>query len=216
MQVVLLAGGSIDQVPESLWMVRGRPFVDWQLDRFVASGARSLVMCVGLHGDQIETHVRRALDRGLSVSYSYAGEQQLGTGGELRRALARLDDEFVLTFGGRYLPFDYAAPLADLRAHPEAAATLAVVRSPGNVELDGNWVIRCEGAPDADYAEYGAVALRRSTLQGVEDGAVWDVAALLRKLARTKKMRAFVAPEPGLNVGSRELEQYLAGVPQAI
>jgi N-acetyl-alpha-D-muramate 1-phosphate uridylyltransferase len=216
MQVVLLASGSIDQVPESLWMVRGRPFVDWQLDRFVASGARSLVMCVGSHGEQIETHVRRALDRGLTVGYSYAGEQQLGSGGQLRRAFARLEDEFVLSFGGRYLPFDYAAPLADLRAHPDALASLAVVRGRGNVAISGDWVSRCEGAPDADYCEYGAVALRRSVLSGIEDGAVWELGALLRKLARTGKMRAFVAPEAGFDVGGPELEQHLASVPHEL
>jgi len=213
MQVVLLAGDSGVEGPESLRMVRGRPFVHWQLERFVASGERSLGMLVGLHGEQIETHVRRALDRGLTVGYSYAGEQRAGSGGQVRRAFARLEDEFVLTFGGRYLPFDYAAPLADLRAHPAADATLAVSRRRGNVALDGDWVSRCEGAPDADYAEYGALALRRSALQSIEDGAVWELSALLRKLARTGKMRAFVAPEPGFDVGSPELEQHLAALP---
>lgn len=221
MQVVLLAGGVVrgaqgdpEQIPESLRLVRGRPFVDWQLDRFVACGARSLVMCVGPQGEQIETHVRRALDRGLTVGYSYAGERLVGTGGALRRAFARLEDEFVLTSGGRYLPFDYAAPLADLRAHPEAAATLSVWRSPGNVVVEGDWVTRYEGAPDAELAAYGAVALRRSALDGIEDGAVWPVEALLRKLARTKKLRALVAAEPPLDVGTPELELYLGASPR--
>jgi NDP-sugar pyrophosphorylase family protein len=78
MQIVVLAGGlatrmrpETEQTPKSLLPVNGRPFVDWQLDRFVASGARSVVMCVGYLGEQIEAHVRRALDRGLVVSYSY-------------------------------------------------------------------------------------------------------------------------------------------------
>src|SRR5580765_392597 len=114
MQIVVLAGGlatrmrpETETVPKSLLQVNGRPFVDWQLDRFAASGARSVVMCVGHLGDQIETHVRRALDRGLAVSYSYDGGQLVGTGGALRRALARLESEFVLTYGDSYLPFDY-------------------------------------------------------------------------------------------------------------
>ena len=96
MQIVVLAGGlatrmrpDTEQIPKSLLMVNGRPFVDWQLDRFAASGARSVVMCVGYLGEAIETHVRRALDRGLMVAYSYDGEQLIGTGGALRRALAR-------------------------------------------------------------------------------------------------------------------------------
>ena len=92
MQIVVLAGGlttqahpETEQTPNSLLLVRGRPLIDWQLDRFSASGARSIVLCVGYLGEQIETHLKRALDRGLVVSYSYDGPEQVGTGGALRR-----------------------------------------------------------------------------------------------------------------------------------
>lgn len=219
MQIVVLASGMMNdpangaQVPEVLYRHGNKPFIDWQLDRFVASGARNLVMCVGLMGEEIETHVRRALDRGLTVGYSYAGEQLTGSGGAVRRAFARLQNEFLVTSGDRYLPFDCAALLEDLRAHPEASATLGVMRARGNITLEGDLVTRCDGAPNADFAEAGVVALRRSALQHIEDGAVWELSALWRQLARARKLRAFVAPEPSLYVGSPELMQYLAGLP---
>jgi N-acetyl-alpha-D-muramate 1-phosphate uridylyltransferase len=232
MQIVVLAGGlatrmrpDTEQVPKSLLQVNGRPFVDWQLDRFAASGARSVMMCVGHLGEQIETHVKRALDRGLVVGYSYDGTELVGTGGALRRAFARLEDEFVLTYGDSYLPFDYAAPLHDLRAHPEALATMSVYKNHGelgasNVALDGDWVAKYEkGAadPELDYIDYGAIALRRTALDGIEDGAVWGIEALFRKLARKRQLRAFVAPERFYEVGSpegkRELERHLAREP---
>lgn len=232
MQIVVLAGGlatrmrpETEQTPKSLLLVQGRPFVDWQLDRFTASGARSVILCVGYLGEQVETHVKRGLDRGLVVGYSYDGAELVGTGGALRRAFARLEDEFVLTYGDSYLPFDYAAPLHDLRAHPEAVATMSVYRNrgqlgPSNVALDGDWVAKYEkGAvdPELDCIDYGAIALRRSALDGIEDGAVWGIEALLRKLARKRQLRAFVAPERFYEVGSpegkRDLEQHLAGQP---
>ena len=227
MQIVVLAGGlatrmlpETEQVPKSLLLVNGRPFVDWQLDRFAASGARSVVMCVGHLGDQIETHVRRALDRGLAVSYSYDGGQLLGTGGALRRALARLESEFVLTYGDSYLPFDYAAPLEDLRAHPEAVATMSVYPNrrglgESNVALDGQYVALYEkGAPAAfDHIDYGAIALRRTALADIEDGATWDIEALFRQLVRKRQLRALVVPERFYEIGSpagrHDLEQYL-------
>lgn len=232
MQIVVLAGGlatrmrpETEQTPKSLLMVQGRPFVDWQLDRFAASGARSVVMCVGYLGEQIETHVKRALDRGLVVSYSYDGVELVGTGGALRRAVARLESEFVLTYGDSYLPFDYAAPLHDLRAHPDAVATMSVYRNRGqlgasNVALDGDWVAKYEKgshAPELDCIDYGAIALRRSALDGIEDGAVWGVEALFRKLARQRQLRAFVAPERFYEIGSpdgrAELERHLRSQP---
>lgn len=205
MQIVMLT----DDSGVSLEMVRGRPLVDWQLDRFVASGARSVVLCVGRDGEGIESHVRRALDRGLSVSYSYDGGLGLGSGGVLRRAFARLEGEFVVTEATRYLPFDYAAPLHDLLAHPEADATLSVRRVAGNVAVDGDRVTSF-GEAGASYASYGALALRRATLESIEDGAVWGLEALLRRLARQHRLRAFYAPEPGFDAGSAELEQHLS------
>jgi NDP-sugar pyrophosphorylase family protein len=165
--------------------------------------------------------VRRALDRGLKVGYSYDGEQLVGTGGALRRAFARLEPEFVVTYGDSYLPFDYAAPLADLQQHPEAEATMSVFRNrgafgPSNVAIDGEWVARYEknGGAELDCIDYGAIALRRSVLEGIEDGAVWGLEALWSKLARRRKLRAFMAPERFYEVGSPsgrlELEQRLA------
>jgi len=232
MQVVVLAGGlatrmrpDTNHVPKSLLMVNGRPFIDWQIDRFSASGATSIVLCVGHLGEEIETHVRRGVDRGLSISYSYDGEQLGGTGGALRRALARLEAEFVITYGDSYLPFDYAAPLHDLRAHPEATASMSVFRNAGaldasNVQLEGDWVARYQkGAsdPSLDHIDYGAIALRRSALEGIEDGAVWGLEALWAKLARKKQLRAFVAPERFYEIGSQsgrqELERHLATEP---
>ena len=232
MQIVVLAGGLAtserpedEQLPKSLLQVNGRPLVDWQLDRFARSGARSLVMCVGISGEQIETHVRRALYRGLSVGYSYAGGQLLGTGGALRRAFARLESEFVLTYGDHYLPFDYAAPLADLRAHPEAVATMSAYQNrhglgESNVALDGEYVVKYEtgaGGPAFDHIDCGAIALRRSALAEIADGAVWDIQALFRQLVRKGQMRAFATPERFYEVdspaGRHDLEQYLKNLP---
>lgn len=232
MQIVVLAGGlatrlrpETEQAPQSLLHVQGRPFIDWQLDRFAASGARSVILCVGYLGEQIETHVKRALDRGLVVGYSYDGAELIGTGGALRRAYARLEEEFVLTYGDHYLPFDYAAPLRDLRAHPEAVATMSVSRNRGqlatsNVALDGDCVAKYEkGAtdPELDCIDGGAIALRRSALAEIEEGAVWEIEALWRKLARKRQLRAFMAPERCYQIGSaegrRDLEQHLASEP---
>jgi NDP-sugar pyrophosphorylase family protein len=212
MQIVVLAGAVEQQAPAALRMVQGRPFVDWLLDGFVACGVRSVVLCVGPLGEQLETHVRRALDRGLSVGYSYDGGQLLGSGGSLRRALARLESEFVLTDAARYLPFDYTAPLQDLRAHPEATATLSVFRSPGDVALEGE-LVTSYGSGAQDFSSYGAVAMRRSALDGIEDGAVWSVDVLFRRLAVQRKLRAFLAPERAFDAGSAELERHLASLP---
>jgi N-acetyl-alpha-D-muramate 1-phosphate uridylyltransferase len=220
MQVVVLTdtAGPPNSVDEralpALSLVAGRPLVDWQLDRFVQSGARSVVMCVGWQGEDLETHVRRALDRGLSVAYSYAGEHPPGTGGALRRAFARLEADFVVTYGDRYVPFDYAAPLADLREHPEALATLAVAEGPGRITLEGAWVTSYEGPALSGVVDAGVIALRRAALADIEDGAVWPLEALLRRLSRTRKLRALPLRERVYVAGDPDLESELGRSPR--
>ena len=64
-----------------------------------------------------------------------------------------------------------------------------------------------------DFSDYGAIALRRSVLADIEDGAVWGIEALFRRLARQRKLRAFLAPERAYDCGSPELEGHLASLP---
>jgi MurNAc alpha-1-phosphate uridylyltransferase len=124
------------------------------------------------------------------------------------------------------LPFDYAAPLGDLQAHPEALGTMSVCKTagglgPSNVALEGEWVTRYEksvAAAPLDAVDCGAIALRRSALSDIEDGAVWGIEALFRKLARQRRLRGFVAPERAYDAskpeGRKELERHLQQAPQ--
>ena len=138
MQVVILAGGlatrmrpETDDTPKSLLPVNGRPFVDWQLDRLAASGVRSVVMCVGHLGEQIETHVKRSLERGLTVGYSYDGEQLSGTGGALRRAFARHGPDALRSgaVAGAFSALDPAIHLAETTGKSDACVLAAQPRS---------------------------------------------------------------------------------------
>jgi len=92
---------------------------------------------------------------GVAVAYSEDGPELLGTGGALRRALPLLAPSFLVTYGDSYLPFDYAAPLRDLGAHPEALGTMSVFENDGawdksNTEVRGESVLRYEkGGTDA-------------------------------------------------------------------
>ena len=56
-------------------------------------------------------------------------------------------------------------------------------------------------------------AHKRAILRGIEDGAVWGLEALFRKLARQRQLRAFVAPQRFYEIGSvagrRDLEEHL-------
>ncbi len=135
MQAVILAGGlgtrlgaRTRDLPKALLPIAGRPFLAWLVEALARHGYRELVLCIGHHGEQIVDFLGAGEAFGLDVRYSKDGERLLGTGGAVRQALSRdlLADRFLVTYGDSYLPFDYAAPLRDLDAHPEALGTMSV------------------------------------------------------------------------------------------
>ncbi|CAN93905.1 MULTISPECIES: nucleotidyltransferase family protein [Sorangium] len=230
-QAVILAGGlgtrmrpRTERTPKFLLPVAGRPFGAWLLERLAAAGFGEVVLCVGHLGDA----VRRAMgDRfaGLPLHYADDGPDLLGTAGALRRALPQLAPMFLMTYGDSYLPFDYLAPLRDLRTHPGALGTMAVYRNEGrfdasNAAVSGDLVVRYEkrrsGAPPdpaLDHIDYGATALRREVVEALPADAPLGFEVVQRDLAARGLLRAFAVAarfhEIGSEQGLRDLEAAL-------
>lgn len=219
MQAVILAGGLATRLgtiakstPKSLVTVAGRPFLEHQLELLKRRGFSEVLLCIGHLGQKIREFAGDGARFGLRVAYSEDGQAALGTAGALRRALDMLAPEFLVTYGDSFLPFDYAAPLRDLVAHPEASGTMAVYENHGrldasNTELRGELVVRYEkGACDAtlDHIDYGATALRRDVIRGLPPGVAAGFDLVQAELARAGKLRAFVATERFYEIGSPE------------
>lgn len=222
-------------VPKILLDVAGRPFVEWQLELLVKYNYQRAVMCVAHLGEQVREHVGDGARFGIHVEYSDEGKTLLGTGGALRRALPLLEETFLVTYGDSYLPFDYAAPLDELRAHDDCDAVMSVFKNDGkwdasNVSTDGAFVLRYEkGAKDAaldhdggsapkppreaqtaplrsvfDHIDYGAIALRRATVESIPEDRASGLDELQTRLARAHRLRAHVARERFYEIGSPE------------
>ena len=228
LQVVILAGGLATRLgettkttPKALLPVGGRPFLAWQLERLARAGFSQVLILTGYLADSIATFVRDGSAFGLAVRTQSDGPKLLGTAGALRNALEALDEDFLVTYGDSYLPFDYSAPLADLRAHPEALGTMSVFPNAGrwdasNTEVSGDRVVRYEkGAtdPGLDHIDYGAIALRRSVIAEIPPDTVRGLDAVQSDLVRRGALRAYVAPrrfyEIGSQAGLAELDRLL-------
>jgi MurNAc alpha-1-phosphate uridylyltransferase len=225
MQAVVLAGGLATRmrphtltVPKAMLSVAGRPFVDWLLERLVATGVADVVMCVAHLGEQIREHVGDGARFGARVVWSEEGPKLMGTAGAIRAALPHLEDTFLVTYGDSYLPFDYAEPLRILRANADCDGVMAVFKNAGkwdvsNVMLGGAppepWVLRYEkGAgktdPAFDHIDYGATAVRRSVIEAVPAGEPAAFDAIQRDLAARKRLRGCLAHERFFEIGSPE------------
>ncbi len=227
-QAVVLAGGlatrmrpMTEHLPKVLLDVAGRPFVDWLLERLASCGYDEVVLCIGRLGGLVRDHVGDG--DGVRVVYSDEGDDQLGTAGALRLALPHLAPEFLVTYGDSYLPFDYASPLDALRAHDDCDGVMSVFANSNqwdasNVKTDGAWVRSYEKGttdPSFDHIDYGALALRRSVLAALPEGARGGLDVLQRQLAATGRLRAVIARERFFEIGSpgglSTLVQHLTG-----
>lgn len=230
-QAVILAGGlatrmlpRTERVPKLLLPVAGRPFARWLLERLVTAGFDEAVLCIGHLGEAIVAELGERFGP-LRLRHSNEGVARLGTGGALRLALPWLAPTFLVTYGDSYLPFDYAAPLADLEAHPEALGTMAVYRNDdqgdlSNTALSGELVARYAKRkpgdarpPELTYIDYGALALRRAVVEALPEGPS-DLSAVQARLARDGTLRALVATRRFFEIGSEsgllDLERELA------
>ncbi|OAI55815.1 hypothetical protein AYO49_01060 [Verrucomicrobiaceae bacterium SCGC AG-212-N21] len=143
---VILAGGLgtrlrsvVTDRPKVLAEVRDRAFIEYLLDQLENAGVRSVVLCTGYKGEQVEQHLGAKYG---DLELHYSREQTpLGTGGALRLALPLLASETVLVLNGDSLCDVSLDEFAgwQMQNHARAAMTLTWEEDPrryGRVDVD--------------------------------------------------------------------------------
>ncbi|MCP4151189.1 MAG: hypothetical protein GY757_25825, partial [bacterium] len=104
----------------------------------------NILLLVGYKGEKIEEYFGNGESLGLRIDYVYEKEL-LGTGGALKNAGNKLEQEFFLIFGDTYFPIDYRALTA---VHEKAGkkGTLTVYSNSGgiftgNIALDNSGMV---------------------------------------------------------------------------
>lgn len=225
--VAILAGGKATRLgpltaqrPKALVEVAGRPFIDHQLELLQRNGTRSVVLCIGHLGEQIEAHVGDGARFGVSVTYAYDGPVLQGTAGAIRDAAEHLGEMCWVLYGDSYLDFDYAAVVKTFSARTDPAL-MTVFRNEGrwdtsNVAFDGQRVTRYDKRnpdPSMQFIDYGATLLRRSGIDRIPETGVADLAELYASLADEGSLAGYEVSQRFYEIGSAEglaeLNRYL-------
>lgn len=132
---IILAGGlgtrlrdAVPDLPKPMAPVCGRPFLEYQLDYWLAQGIERFILSVGYRREVIMSHFGNCY-RGAPLDYAVETEP-LGTGGGLLIALNLLpgDDAFVLLNGDTFFEVDLIE-LATFHANRQSDWTLTLFRS---------------------------------------------------------------------------------------
>lgn len=110
---IILAGGfgtrlqsAVSDVPKPMAPIKGRPFLEYQLDYWIAQGITRFIISVGYKHEIIRDFFG---DKYKDVQLEYVIEQiPLGTGGGLLLATGKLEDNssFLLLNGDTYFAVD--------------------------------------------------------------------------------------------------------------
>ena len=231
--VAILAGGLAtrirpitDKIPKALIPIRGRPFVDYQLELLAGMDLRSVVVCTGYKGEMIEDHLGDGSAFGVSVRYSHDGETLLGTGGALKRALPLLGDRFVVIYGDSYLDADYRPIVEFFDSQSSSSrrpqALMTVFRNEGL--FDRSNVVFREGRimvydkkhdhPDMDYIDWGLSVLSAGIFAPFNQRDVFDLAELYGHVLSEGALLGYEVKQRFFEIGSvagiEEFERHIA------
>ncbi|MES2684433.1 MAG: nucleotidyltransferase family protein [Pseudomonadota bacterium] len=173
-----------DHTPKPLLMVRGRPLIEWHLQKLTAAGVQEVVINLGWLGEKIEAHLGDGSRFGLKLAYSPEGWPALETGGGIHHALPLLGaSPFLLVNGDVFTDLDFAPLLA--RGLPaDALAHLVLVPNPPQ-HPRGDFALLDGRVVDAEpRLTYSGIALMHPLLfQGCQPGAFSHVPLLRLAMA---------------------------------
>ncbi len=225
--LALLAGGLAtrlhpvtQQIPKSLIEINGRPFIVYQLELLKKNGIRRVVMCVGFLGNKIQEVVGDGKKLGIEVEYSFDGDQLLGTGGALRKALPLLGDTFFVMYGDSYLPINFAN-VSNFFENQAKGALMTVIKN--NNQWDKSNVIFEEGAiiyydkvqtqVAMHHIDYGLEIFTAKALGRVNEGVRIDLADIFKDLIKHGDMVGYEVHERFYEIGSfsgiEDMKKYL-------
>ena len=216
--LALLAGGLAtrmrpltETIPKSLLDVAGKPFLDHQLALFARQGVRRVVVCAGFLGEQMQDFAGNGARWGLHIDWSFDGDQLLGTGGALMRALPLLGEEFIVTYGDSYLDEPFA-PIVEAFHASGQPGLMTVFRNEGrydtsNIEFEDGRLKRYDKVkltPAMKHIDYGLQVLKAEALEGWPKSQKFDLSAVYSSLVEQGRMAGYETARRFHEIGSRE------------
>ena len=214
--VIILCGGLASRLgdltratPKSLVEVKGRPFIDWQLEQLKKQGIVEIILCVGHLQDQIISHVGDGKKYGLEISYSSDKDLQLGTGGALKGAMEQVSNDFIVTYGDSFLPTNFQK-ISEFYFANNRAPLVAVCKQQYSWEkpnvrwLNDRKIIydKFDEKTSMDYIDYGISILNKNLLSEYTVNIPFDLANLFNELSVSGNLFGININDPYFEVGS--------------
>lgn len=111
-QALILAGGLgtrlrsiVSDKPKAMASMGEKPFLAYQIEFLHNYGVESVVLCIGYLHEQIQDYFGDGRAYGVQIEY-VVEKELLGTGGAIKNAEMKLDDQFLALNGDSFLDLD--------------------------------------------------------------------------------------------------------------
>ena len=224
--VAILAGGLATRLypktktsPKALVEVAGKPFIKHQLEFLKLQRITQVVLCVGHLGEMIVDVIGNGDEFGVHVSYSYDGDNPLGTGGALKKAIHLLDDNFYILYGDSFLPICFST-VNDAYVNNDKSALMTVLYNSNkwdnsNVLFNNKEILEYNKHQPNSYMrhiDYGLAVVSKKIFDQYKANITFDLADVYHQLSKVGQLAGFEVHERFYEIGShtglKETEEY--------
>lgn len=224
-QAVILAGGKgtrllplTETVPKPMVTVANKPFLYWQLVYLKKQGIHRVLLLVSHLSEQIEKYFNQHTIPEMTIDY-HKEPSPLGTGGALKNAIHKLDNDFWLLNGDSFSAVNLMEMGRQYIIQKWDASILSLekpdlVSVPANIKIDGDRIssYKKEAGSQLGYnfVDAGVYVLNRKVVEQGPDGA-FNIEAYWPDLIQKKKLGAFKTQERFFDIGTPERLKFFEG-----
>ena len=214
-QVVVLMGGlgtrlGLKDTPKAMADINGYPFFDYQLKLLKRWRFHKFLFLVGYQAESIENYYGNGSKWQVDIQYSYDGKKQLGTGGALRNAAEKLEEDFLLIYGDSFMDVDYQEAVYRywLEKSKGKLALMTILENENRYDKsnviyqNGEIVLYNKGSfsNEMRYVDYGISMLSKDILMNEKER--FDLAEILTSLSKLGKLSGQVVTKRFYEIGS--------------
>lgn len=223
MQVVIFTGGLAtrlrpitENVPKSMIIIKGKPFLEYQINLLKRNKIEDIVLCVGHLAEQIKEYFGNGQKFGVKITYSEEKERLLGTGGALMLAKPFLKDIFFTMYGDSYLMLDFGKIMEEFLKFKKKAMMVVFKNNDcfdkSNVSIKDGYVIKFsknDGDEDIEYIDEGTSIFRREVLNLIPPDKFFHLDDIFMRLIEERELLAYETKQRFYEIGShRGLEEF--------
>lgn len=214
--------------PKCLIEIDGLPFIVHVFNLLKQEGIRRIVLLVGYQADQVSEFVKDGQEFGMQVTYSKDGNEALGTGGSIIKALPLVEDEFAVMYGDTYLDVSFAPIYQAFRESQRLGLMTILEKSRymsgcsdiANVEFDRTSkrvVIYDKEQPKQrmQFIDFGLSFFHKTAFENFKNVGKFDLGLVFQELAKSAQLEGYEVSHPYHDLNTKDsLEKttaYLSG-----